>query len=226
MKNRIQYFSLTELMLAMAAVMLMGTASGFFISKAKRGPASLQCAENLFKLGRATFQYAADQNGFLPGSSYDERNWKMKIASYLGIQDPDQPGKGDKFAVFHCPIDKNEPPLYMRDSPVYLARISYSANAYLYSAFPLERRIFKSVDGPDTVLLYVENHHADNMIGVGPSLNWNRPGEFAYPVPAKKGYHGGKNNYLLLDGGVEFWTFHDTEYPMDLWILKYGTTDL
>ena len=51
-------------------------------------------------------------------------------------------------------------------------------------------------------------------------------GEYSYPDSARKGYHNGRNNYLLLDGGVEFWTFHETFYPEELWLLKYGSTDL
>lgn len=229
-----KYFTLTELVIVFAVVLLGSSLYGFFISKAKRDAQAVKCAENLFSMGKATFQYASDHGDDLPSAGEGHDSWKLQIAPYLGIKDPSEPGPAGKFAVFHCPSDRNELPRYMKEDPFYLGKNSYSANLYAIEAKNLDlngdgrytTRKLKSIDGPDTVLLYVENHDRKNAVGSGLSVNWNRRGEYSYPDSARKGYHNGRNNYLLLDGGVEFWTFHETFYPEDLWLLKYGSTDL
>lgn len=234
MKKPKTFFTMAELVLAASATLLSSSICCAFISKAHRDAQAAQCAENLFAMGKATFQYAADHKDDLPFAGDGHDSWKLQIAPYLGIKNPAEKGEAGKFKVFHCPLDQNQPPRYMSEDPFYLAKNSYCANLYAIDVKNHDKntdgsittRKLKSIDGPDTVLLYAENHDRTNMVGAGLSVNWNRAGEYAYPVAAKKGYHQGKNNYLLLDGGVEFWTFRDTVYPEDLWFLKYGSTDL
>ncbi|MBO5762013.1 MAG: hypothetical protein J6S53_10790, partial [Lentisphaeria bacterium] len=91
----------------------------------------------------------------------------------------------------------------------------------------ISTRKLSSIDGPDTVILYAENHNGKNTIGGALSVSWDQKGKYLYPDAAQKGYHGnGMNNYLLLDGGVEFYSYKETLFPMNFWLLKYGKTDL
>ena len=236
MKQTKKYFNLTELVIVIAVLFLGTSVFGFFISKAKRDAKAVKCAENLFAMGKATFKYVADHKGYMPYAGEGHDSWKLQIAPYLGIKNPTVKGDAAKFAMFHCPADQNKLPAYMENDPFYLAKNSYAANLFAVEIKNQDAnkdeyfttRKLNSICGPDTVLLYVENHSSNNAVGSGLSVNWNRStGEFAYPAAAKKGYHNnGMNNYLLLDGGVEFYTFHNTIYPEDLWLLKYGNTDL
>jgi hypothetical protein len=235
MKRNKKYFTLAELVIILGVMFISFSLSGFFISKAKRDAKAVKCAENLFRMGKATFKYAADNKGFLPYAGEGHDSWKLQIAPYMGIKDPAVKANKEKFSLFHCPADVNKMPAYMEKDPFYLGKMSYCANLYVMDAkyndlnndgFMTTRKL-NSIDGPDTVILYAENHNRNNVIGSGLSLNWNRnKSEFTYPEAAKKGYHAGSNNYLLLDGGVEFYTYNFTLIPEDLWLLKYGTSDL
>jgi prepilin-type processing-associated H-X9-DG protein len=234
MKNHKKYFTLFELLLVVTVLFLGSSLFGFFISKAKRDAKAAVCAKNLFAMGKATNQYANDHKGFLPYAGVGHNNWKLQIAPYLGIKNPTLKEDAKKFAIFHCPSDNNKLPTYMAKDPFYLGKISYTANLFAIDAnfndlnndSFISTRKLTSIDGPDTVILYAENHAKNNSIGSNLSVNWNRKGAFEYPQAAQKGYHQGRNNYLLLDGGVEFYTYRDTNYPEDLWLLKHGTTDL
>lgn len=234
MKSK-KHFTLLELVIVIGVMLIGFSLSGFFISKAQRDAKAAKCAENLFRMGKATFKYVADHNGNLPyaGEGYD--SWKMQLATYMGIKDPTVKGGKGKFAVYHCPADRNKMPSYMEKDPFYLGKMSYAANHYVIDVKHNDRnkdgyettRKLNSIDGPDTVILYAENHNRKNVIGSGLSLVWNRNrSEFSYPNAAKKGYHNWQNNYLLLDGGVELYSYHFTTSPEDLWLLKFGRTDL
>ena len=236
MKRAKNYFNLTELVIVIAVLFLGTSVFGFFISKAKRDAKAVKCAENLFAMGKATFKYVADHKGNMPYAGEGHDSWKLQIAPYLGIKNPTVKGDAAKFAMFRCPADQNKLPAYMENDPFYLAKNSYAANLFAVEIKNQDTnrdeyfttRKLNSICGPDTVLLYVENHNSNNAVGSGLSVNWNRDrNEYSYPEAAKKGYHGnGKNNYLLLDGGVEFYTYRDTNYPENLWFLKFGKTDL
>lgn len=225
MKNCKRYFTLTEVILVVTVMLIAGSMYGFFISKARRDAAGVKCAENLFKMGKATFRYAADNKGELPYASWDEVNWKTQIARYMEKEKN----------VFLCPADKNKMPLYMEKDPFYKGHVSYTANHYVIDIRNFDSnnddfittRKLAGIDGPDTVILYGENHNGRNSLVGALSVNWDKKGKYFYPEAARKGYHSeGNNNYLLLDGGVEFYTYGRTLYPENLWLLKYGKSDL
>ena len=223
MKKFRKNFTLAELVLVLAVMVIASSVYGFFISKARRDAAGIKCAENLFQMGKATFRYAAENKGFLPCASWGEVNWKTRITPYM-----------DK-ASFLCPADKNKMPLYMEKDPFYKGRVSYTANHYVIDIQNFDNnkddfittRKLASIDGPDTVILYGENHSGRNTLVGSLSVNWDKKGKYMYPAAAQKGYHSeGNNNYLLLDGGVEFYNYRQTLYPENLWLLKYGKSDL
>ena len=198
MKKFRKNFTLAELVLVLAVMVIASSVYGFFISKARRDAAGIKCAENLFQMGKATFRYAADNKGFLPCASWGEVNWKTRITPYM-----------DK-ASFLCPADKNKMPLYMEKDPFYKGRVSYTANHYVIDIQNFDNnkddfittRKLAAIDGPDTVILYGENHSGRNTLVGSLSVNWDKKDKYMYPAAAQKGYHSeGNNNYLLLDGG-------------------------
>ena len=226
-----KYFTLTELALVLMVLMLGMLMTVSAVTRWKPSPAILVCASNLKKLGQATFMYADDHGRFLPGTGVMENNWKMKLCPYLKIKsDQWDPAA---FSVFHCPADKNTPPAYMREVPVYRAKNSYCANLFIID-FDLEDknsdsltggRNLKDLWGPDTIILYAENPEAKNMVGQGASVKWNRKGVFEYSARSSERCHDLKrSNYLMLDGAVEYKEFEETNTPEDLWVIRYGKT--
>ena len=80
----------------------------------------------------------------------------------------------------------------------------------------------KKLYGPDTIILLAEDHTKRNSIGQGPSVRYDKKGEYMYPEAAQKGYHGEKNNFLMLDGAVEFEKYEDTVNPyFNKWITRF-----
>ena len=227
-----KYFTLTELALVLMVLMLGMVMTVSAVTRWKPSPAILVCASNLKKLGEATFMYADDHGKFLPGTGVMENNWKMKLCPYLKI------GTAPKwdpsaYSVFHCPADKNTPPVYVREVPVYRAKNSYCANLFIID-FDLEDknsdsqtggRNLKDLWGPDTIILYAEDPAAKNMVGQGASVKWNRKGVFEYSARNSERCHDFKrSNYLMLDGAVEYKEFEETNTPEDLWVIRYGKT--
>lgn len=227
-----KYFTLTELALVLMALMLGMVMTVSAVTRWKPSPAILVCASNLKKLGEATFMYADDHGKFLPGTGVMENNWKMKLCPYLKIGTVPR-WEPSAYSVFHCPADKNTPPVYMREVPVYRAKNSYCANLFIID-FDLEDknsdsqtggRNLKDLWGPDTIILYAEDHAAQNMAGLGASVKWNRKGVFEYSARNSERCHDLKrSNYLMLDGAVEYKEFEETNTPEDLWVIRYGKT--
>ena len=227
-----KYFTLTELALVLMVLMLGMVMTVSAVSRWKPSPAVLVCASNLKKLGQATFMYADDHGKFLPGTGVMENNWKMKLCPYLKIGTAPK-WEPSAYSVFHCPADKNTPPVYMREVPVYRAKNSYCANLFIID-FDLEDknsdsqtggRNLKDLWGPDTIILYSDDHAAQNMAGLGASVRWNRKGVFEYSARNSERCHDLKrSNYLMLDGAVEYKEFEETNTPEDLWVIRYGKT--
>lgn len=80
----------------------------------------------------------------------------------------------------------------------------------------------KKLYGPDTIILFAEDQSRNNSIGQGPSVRFDRKGEYGYPEEARKGYHGDKNNFLMLDGAVEFDRYENTVNPnFNKWVIRF-----
>ena len=227
-----KYFTLMEFILVLTVLILGTVMTVSAVTRWKPSPTILACASNLKKLGEATFMYADDHGKFLPGTGVMENNWKMKLCPYLKISTAPQ-WEPSAYSVFHCPADKNTPPVYMREVPVYRAKNSYCANLFIID-FDLEDknadsmtggRNLKDLWGPGTIILYAEDHAAQNMAGLGASVRWNRKGVFEYSARNSERCHDLKrSNYLMLDGAVEYKEFEETNTPEDLWVIRYGKT--
>ena len=81
----------------------------------------------------------------------------------------------------------------------------------------------KDLWGPDTIILYAEDHNAGNTVGANASVKWNRPGTYKYSERDSDARHDlGRSNYLMLDGAVESRDYDTTNTPEDLWIIRLG----
>jgi len=228
------HYTLTDLVFTVGAVALTGcliaAAAGRSADKAEVS----QCAFNLKKMGQAAFRYTDDHNGRLPETGFLDKNWQRKLMPYLIGKDAEL-----KKAVpmFHCPADTTPLPSYMGKNPKYIGKNSYCGNAYVIDIEGVDLdndhvkggQELKKLYGPDTIILFAEDHTRRNSIGQGPSVKFDRKGEYEYTIPngtvktdpGKAGYHGGRNNYLMLDGAVEFETYEYTVDPFfNKWIIR------
>ena len=223
-----KHFTLTDLVFTLTACLLLGS----LVTVAATGSAAKAdrtlCASNMKSLGEATFRYTADNKGYLPESGFMKDNWKRKIIPYLIGKDTADLKKAIPY--FHCPADRNKLPSYMRNNPSYIGKNSFCANIYVIDIKGVDvnndhvknGQELKKLYGPDTIILFAEDHTKRNSIGQGPSVRFDKKGEYEYPEQAQAGYHGGKNNYLMLDGAVEFDKYENTVNPyFNKWITRF-----
>lgn len=222
-------FTLTELLFVCFVLTFCTVMTAATIKRWKPSAAQVTCAANLQKMGVATFQYCKDNGNFLPGTSVLESNWKMKLVPYLQIKS--QKWDPAAYSVFRCPADKNIPPVYKQGVDVYRSKNSYIANFFIidYDVDDVNGDTFtggrnmKDLWGPDTIILYAEDHNAANTVGANASVKWNRTGAYAYSVRDSDARHDlGRSNYLMLDGAVESRDYDTTNTPEDLWIIRLG----
>ena len=224
-----KHFTFTDLIFTLAAVLLLGclvttAASGSLASK----NATVHCAGNMKKLGVVTYLFAEDHNGRLPETGFMTDNWKRQLFPYLIGKNESDLKKSVPF--FHCPADANRLPAYMKSNPAHIGRNSYCGNIYVIDIKDVDvdndhvkgGQELKKLYGPDTIILFAEDHTRRNSIGLGPSVKFDLKGEYEYPAEAQAGYHGGKNNYLMLDGAVEFDRYENTVNPyFNKWITRF-----
>ena len=223
-----KHFALTELIITLAVCVLLGCMVSATASVNNKKAAETMCAANLSQLGKAVFKYTADNKGYLPESGYMQDNWQRKLIPYLIGKDTTDLKKSRPF--FLCPADSNQLPSYQRNNPSYIGKNSYCANIYVIDIKGVDvnndhvkgGQELKKLYGPDTIILLAEDHTKRNSIGQGPSVRYDKKGEYMYPEAAQKGYHGEKNNFLMLDGAVEFEKYEDTVNPyFNKWITRF-----
>ena len=229
-------YTFTDLVFTLAAILLCGGVLAATVQNTAGKSNVVRCAENMKNLGSATFRYAEDHNGRLPESGFLKDNWKRSIIPYLFTKKGQDITKAVPF--FQCPADKNQLPAYMGKNPSYVGKNSYCANAYVIDIRDVDLdndhvkggQELKKLYGPDTIILFAEDHSRNNSIGLGPSVKFDRKGEYEYTVPwgtvkndpAKRGYHGSKNNFLMLDGAVEFDRYENTvNANFNKWVIRF-----
>ena len=155
-------------------------------------------------------------------------NWQRKVIPYLIGKNETDLKKSIPF--FHCPADVTLLPSYMRNKASDIGKNSYCANAYVIDIREVDLdndhvnggQELKKLYGPDTIILFAEDQSRNNSIGLGPSVRFDRKGEYGYPEEAQKGYHGNKNNFLMLDGAVEFDSYENTVNPnFNKWVIRF-----
>jgi hypothetical protein len=226
-----KYFTLFEVVLIFCTLMVLTCLSATAVRRWKPSSQEVACAANLRKLGQGTFMYTSNSKNFLPGTSELDTNWKMKLLPYLGIKSTQWDPKA--YAVFNCPSNNSKLPLYKAGVDAFRAKNSYCANFYIIDFDLVDKnqddyvggRNLKDLWGPDTIILYAEDHDGNNTVGQGESVKWNKPGVFSYKVPKGGSYHNfNRNNFLMLDGAVEARNIEDCNVPEDLWMIRYGKT--
>lgn len=230
-----KHFTLTELIFSLAAILLGGCLLSAAVGRTAEKSEIALCADNMRNLGTAAFRYTDDHDGRLPETGFMDKNWQRKLIPYLLGKDPGDLKKS--VPLFHCPADKNALPGYMAKNPKYVGKNSYCGNAYVIDIEGVDLdndhvkggQELKKLYGPDTIILFAEDHTRRNSIGQGPSVKFDRKGDYEYTIPygtaetdpGKAGYHGGRNNYLMLDGAVEFETYSYTVDPFfNKWIIR------
>jgi prepilin-type processing-associated H-X9-DG protein len=220
-------FTLKELVIVVFVTILSATFVSTAATKRSKEAELAQCAFNLKKLGATIFSYTNDNKGFLPETSYLKDNWKMRIMPYLLGKDAKDVKKAIPY--FTCPSDNNKLPSFMKTNPNYIGKNSYCGNAYVIDIENVDidndhAKGYepKKISSTDLIILLAEDHTNKNTIGLGPSIRFDRKGDFLYPIEAQKGYHDNKNNYLMLDGGVEYKTYQHTVNPFfNKWIVRF-----
>ena len=221
-------YTFTDLVFTLAAILLCGGVFAAAVHNASGKSEVVRCAENMKNLGTATFRYAEDHNGRLPESGFLKDNWKHSLIPYLFNKKGQDINRAVPF--FQCPADKNQLPAYMRKNPSYVGKNSYCANSYVIYIREVDLdndhvnggQELKKLYGPDTIILFAEDQSRNNSIGLGPSVRFDRKGEYGYPEEAQKGYHGNKNNFLMLDGAVEFDSYENTVNPnFNKWVIRF-----
>ena len=227
-------FTFTDLIFILASILFCGCLIVPAASRVSDKAEVSQCAFNLKKLGEAAFRCTDDHNGRLPESGFMDRNWQRKLMPCLIGKDAD-PKKA--VPMFHCPADRTPLPGYLARNPKFIGKNSYCGNAYVIDIEGVDLdndhvkggQELKKLYGPDTIILFAEDHTRRNSIGQGPSVKFDRKGEYEYTIPngtmendpGKAGCHGGRNNYLMLDGAVEFETYEYTVDPFfNKWIIR------
>ena len=231
-----KHFTLTELIFTLAAILIGGCLFAAAAGRSANQEEVSQCAFNLKRLGQAAFRYTDDNNGRLPETGFLDKNWQRKLMTYLIGKDAELK---KALPMFHCPLDRTPLPSYMARNPKHIGKNSYCGNAYVIDIEGVDLdndhvkggQELKKLYGPDTIILFAEDQTRRNSIGQGPAVKFDRKGEYEYTIPngtvkndpGKAGYHGGRNNYLMLDGAVEFETYEYTVDPFfNKWIIRFG----
>ena len=181
-KRRCQAFTLTELIVVIAAVVLLGSISLTAMSSSKDSVQAVTCVDNVQQLTRAWKMYAADNHGNLVGNGEEgnqsEAQWAVGALSY-GADNRDntninnfvrfQPSAGyhggqlgnylDRdYRVFKCPSD---PVLSLVGGQKYPRVRSVSMNGWVGASWGLQW------DSGGVVA-----HRITDIINPGPSDTW------------------------------------------------------
>ncbi len=193
-------FTLLELLIAVAIVGVLAALVLGMMSRLKDRANGVKCANTLRQVGTALFSYVSDNDGALIPGSEPEPNklWYNVLEPYMGGPEIDV-NSGNRPAWQECP------------SKVFRTKDRFSVGyGWNYTFFGTSW-----ADGEYTKWYY---GYGARMAGVpepsktiiiGDSMDLNKVTEsyqniyiyFAYDLFAKR--HGGKGNYLFLDGHVE-----------------------
>lgn len=199
-------FTLIE---TLVVVLVMGVLAGILFSVVKGAKArvqTVQCATKMKALGSAMLLYANENSGELPRSwhsagAHHQPGWAMSIAPYLDVSEEQITNNWSEVfnLYFRSPVDvsENRPHIY-----------SYAMNVHFeldpdsddYTGYPeVWNRLIQIPKPSRTILLaqtrpvpygdHLMSHMWSQITAVKNALNHN--------------VHGGKANYLFVDGHIE-----------------------
>ena len=233
MKKRFTFHEL----IVVTAIVSIGVCAVAAVAEKTVKPEVIACAENMKKLALAAHQYALDNNNTLPGTTYKVGiNWQLRIAPYLGYKNI-QPGwKPNDYPIYKCPADKTAPAKFLAPN-AHIAKLSYCANLTLIDFDDADANTDKHKGGrrldqvakKNLTILFAEDHAPDMSLRYGAAAKCYQNGyTYEYSKPrgtlenddAKVGYHDFKNNWIMLDGHVEYMNWEATLKPVNKWIIQ------
>jgi prepilin-type processing-associated H-X9-DG protein len=160
-------FSLLEILLVIAALILLAAFLLPALGNAREAALTVQCAARLRDIGHAFFAYASDNDGHMVTTSGSQRssyNWvfwqsdrdinQSALAPYLAERD-------DRLrAQFCCPATPRENQIGFRGGAPY--PLTFSMNAFL--AFYPAMTYPRVKDPGHKILVYDENENADDDV--------------------------------------------------------------
>lgn len=212
-----QGFTLVELMVVIAIVVVLMILSvpviGRTMDSAKRG----ECSSNLRQIGNGLMMYAADNCGKFPMASdssktYQDALWGAAIWTYVGYSLPSfsypdndlQGSAGIDKNIFHCPITKHYPKSKFKDictpatAPV-ANRFSYAINSTPSVVYYGDGNVAMPmgvVKSPAATALVLESHEAVATM-------------WTYHFWTGLIPHQGGSNVLYFDGHVDWLVYRD-----------------
>lgn len=197
-------FTLIELLAVIAVVALLATLTIPAIAGAQERSRSAACSSRMRELGRAVLLYTQDHQGQFPRSSHSaaanrEPGWAASIAPYLGAR-PDEANAAWVNSRFRCPSNPAEAP----------DAYSYGMNVFFelrrgdsYLGRPATWRAIMHVPRPARTILLAETGASAG--GMAPdhfmAHQWSSSAAAQRAVAHDR--HGGRANYLFVDGHVE-----------------------
>lgn len=209
-------FTLVELLVVILLLVALGGITAVSIRGALRRADAVQCAGKMKSLGVATLLYTQEQDGQLPRSfhsagAHRQAGWARSLAPYLGASEEQienqWPALFDDW--FRSPVDATS------DVRIY----SYGLNVHFeldpdgddYIGSPATwRRLHQSPNPAATIwmaqpkpVLYGDHLMCHQWSGLQAAKN-----------ALNHSVHGGKANYLFLDGHVEMLRVEETFDPV------------
>jgi prepilin-type N-terminal cleavage/methylation domain-containing protein/prepilin-type processing-associated H-X9-DG protein len=212
---RTRGFTLVELLVVVAVIGALAAVTFASVRESMRKANAIKCAAKLKSLGSATMLYTLENQGQLPRSfhsagAHRQPGWAVSIAPFLGISDSQiESGWSAVFNThFRSPADSSTDPF------VY----SYALNVHFeldpdgddYTGSPATWRRLHQIPSPCATILMGQ----PKPVRFGDHLmchQWS--GIQAAKNALNHEIHGGKANYLFIDGHVETLRVEETFDP-------------
>jgi prepilin-type processing-associated H-X9-DG protein/prepilin-type N-terminal cleavage/methylation domain-containing protein len=186
-------FTLVELLAAVAVLGLLASLAWPALRAGYDEAERMKCTSNLAQLGKGLLLYAADNGMSLPQTMHESDSWTNSLQPYVG-----------KNLVMTCPADEVRGRTRTYAMNDYLSAAPCGAE-YL-SVLGLTRLV--NVEKPSQTVFFAELSRTHGTGSVPDHLHLAEFDGGDIPPEIFQAYvgverHGGRSNYLFLDGHVE-----------------------
>jgi prepilin-type processing-associated H-X9-DG protein/prepilin-type N-terminal cleavage/methylation domain-containing protein len=186
-------FTLVELLVAIAMLGFLASLAWPALRAGHGEAERMKCASNLAQLGKGMLLFAADNGMMLPQTMHEADSWTNSLQPYVG-----------KNLVLTCPGDEVRGRTRTYAMNDYLSAVPCGAE-YL-SALRLTRLV--NVERPSQTVFFAELSRTHGTGSVPDHLHLAEFDGGEIPPEVFQAYvgverHGGRANYLFLDGHVE-----------------------